>query len=556
MISHGVRRPPAEPEPAVQASRRARIAHATLLILSAVLLTACASTATPPVSPTHTRTAQHTTTLHVQAAATPSATATPVPSSTPTATVTPLPPTATATPLPPTPTPAPRPPTATATPVPPTPTATVVPPTPTPVPAVTVRRVQVVIQAYPYAAYTVAGEANGVSLLRLDWDAYNAANARPVARAFEALVMENEYLRLSILPELGGRIYEAVFKPTGHNLFYRNSVLKPTRWGHETQGWWLAAGGMEWCLPVEEHGYEWGVPWTYSIAQDATASTVTVWNTQGADRLRARVAITLRAGEALFTVAPRIDNPTGQSVRYQFWLNAMLSSGGTNHVSEATEFILPASEVTVHSTGDRTLPQEGQAMAWPLFGGRALNLYGTWRAWLGVFERPQGQRGYMGAYDNASGEGVLRIYPTQTAPGAKLFGSKGLDPQQWTDDGSSYFELHGGVTATFWDYATLAPGAALGWSEQWYPYTQIGPVVTANSAAALSLHAVQGGYRVGAVATRPGSGRLVLAVDGTEVWSQAVTLAPERPFVQTVNITTQGVTLRLEDGQGRVIVAQ
>ncbi len=416
------------------------------------------------------------------------------------------------------------------------------------------RRVQVVIQSYPYERYTVDAEAGGLHVVRLDWAAYEAANPRPAPRTLDAIVLENEYLRLSILPELGGRIYEAIFKPTGHNLFYRNPVLKPTRWGHETQGWWLAAGGMEWCLPIEEHGYEWGMPWLHTVAQEAASTTVTVWNTQGTDRLRARVSITLRAGEAFFTVAPRIENPTGQSIRYQFWLNAMLSSSGTNRVSDATEFILPVSEVTVHSTGDRTLPQEGQSMSWPVFGGRAMNLYGTWRAWLGVFERPRSQRGFMGAYDLAAGEGVLRIFPPDTATGAKLFGARGLDPQLWTDDGSSYFEIHGGVTPTFWDYATLAPGSAVGWSEQWYPYTQIGPAAAATPDGALSLQAAPGGYRVGAAATRLLSGRLVLSVNGQDVWAQPVTLAPDRPFAQMVTAAQGAAALRLEDATGSVVI--
>lgn len=532
-----------------------------LLVLAfcvAVSLAACGPTATPAPSPTPTRAAQHSPTLGVQVAGTPSATPTPTPPAS-TATLTPLPATATppphtatATPIPPTATPTatPRPPTA--TPRPPTPTATPVPPTP--VPAVTIRRTEIVIQTYPYESYLVPAEANGVAFARLDWDAYNAAGPKPAPRTFTAFIMENEYLRLTILPDLGGRIYEAIFKPTGHNMLYRNPVLKPTRWGHETQGWWLAAGGMEWCLPVEEHGYEWGTPWTYSIAQDATTSTLTVWNTQGSDRLRVRVAITLRAAESIFTVAPRIENPTGQAQRYQFWINAMLSSGGANRVSEATEFILPAGEVTVHSTGDRTLPQEGQAMSWPMFSGRAMNLYGTWRAWLGVFERPGSQRGFMGAYDYASGEGVLRIFPPEEAPGAKLFGAKGLDPQLWTDDGSSYFEMHGGATPTFWDDATLAPGERTGWTEYWYPFAQIGPAVAANTEAALSLQAEQGGYRVGAAATGGLSGRLILTVNGQDVWTQAVSLAPDRPFVGPVNITVGGATLRLEDEQGNVVI--
>ncbi len=546
---------------------------AIAMVLAAVLaiaIAACGPTPAPPASPSPVVTPRRSATLAAQAAATARATATiasSLPTSTARATESATPPQATTTSIPSAP-PATHSPTAPATTTrPPTATTAALPtltptveqrqPSPTALPpAVTVRRATITIAAYAYEPYLALVEAPAYHLQypRLNWDAFSAHAGRPTPRDFAAIILENEYLRLTVLPELGGRIYEVIFTPTGHSIFYKNAVLKPTRWGHETQGWWLAAGGIEWCLPVEEHGYEWGQEWDSEIAQTADQATVTVWDTRSADRLRARVAITLSAGRSYVTVSPRIENPTTQPVRYQFWLNAMLASGGTNHVSEATEFILPASEVTVHSTGDRTLPQAGQAMTWPMFGGRAMNLYGTWRSYLGVFARPQAQRGFVGIYDNASEEGVLRIYPPALAAGVKLFGGKGLDPLVWTDDGSTYVEIHGGVTPTFADYATLAAGAAVGWSEQWYPFAQIGPVVEANADAALSLQAVQGGYRLGVAVTAARSGRLVLAANGSIVWSQDVTLDPEHSFVQTVNTAAGGVTLRLEDRQGRVLV--
>ena len=195
-------------------------------------------------------------------------------------------------------------------------------------------------------------------------------------------------------------------------------------------------------------------------------------------------------------------------------------------------------------------------MSWPSYNGRALNLYATWKAYLGLFARPQAQRGFVGAYDHASGEGVLRIFPPDIAPGVKLFAGKGLDSGGWTDDGSTYFEIHGGVTPTFWDNATLAAGASIGWSERWYPFTQIGAVTEANDEGALSLQPVQGGYRLGAAVTTQRSGRLVLSANGREVWAQKVALAPEQPFVQTITTSTGGASLRLEDEQGHVVIGQ
>ena len=86
----------------------------------------------------------------------------------------------------------------------------------------------------------------------LDRAAYEGSNPEPKEVAYRTLVLENEYLRLTFLPDLGGRIYEVLYKPTGHVETYHNPVLKPSPWGPPEQGWWLAEAqqgrpGASWC---------------------------------------------------------------------------------------------------------------------------------------------------------------------------------------------------------------------------------------------------------------------------------------------------------------------
>ena len=200
---------------------------------------------------------------------------------------------------------------------------------------------------------------------RLDRGRYDPSRVED--RTYTLIVLENDYLKLSILPELGGRIYQAIFKPTSNNMFYQNPVIKPSPWGPLEMGWWLAAGGMEWGLPVEEHGYEWGTPWQYAISDLADGARVAVWDTDADDRLRAMVAITLLDDQALFHVAPSIENPTDQPIDYKFWLNAMLAPGPDNSPSADLHFIMPGDQATVHSAGDPRLPKAGEGMSWPVY---------------------------------------------------------------------------------------------------------------------------------------------------------------------------------------------
>jgi hypothetical protein len=309
-------------------------------------------------------------------------------------------------------------------------------------------------------------QASGVPFKRLNWPAYEASGPTPAPRRFTAVVLENDTLQLTVLPELGGRLYRAIHKPTGRDVFYLNPVLKPTRWGPAQQGWWLAAGGLEWAFPVDEHGLEWGTPWEYATSRTANGVAVTLWDSRAADRLRAKVTIGLPDGGAGFTLAIVLENPTSTPRRYQFWINAMLSGPG-NRVSAETSFLLPTDQVIVHSTDDLTLPPPRGLIPWPNAQGRDLTRYANWRGWLGIFAvTPAGRQG---AYDATSKLGILRTYPPEVARGAKLFAGKGLSPNLWTDDGSTYFELWGGPNRTFFpeDDLTLAPAASLEWTETW-----------------------------------------------------------------------------------------
>ncbi len=150
-------------------------------------------------------------------------------------------------------------------------------PTPTPTPTrpgggVNYRVTEITLPTYPYATFLreiTDPNLGDYPVTVLDRAAYEAANPRPVPTKHRLIVLENRYLRLGILPDLGGRIYEATFKPTGNNEFYSNPVVKPTNWGPPNPpypsgaNWWLATGGLEWGFPVEEHGYEFGKPWGF-----------------------------------------------------------------------------------------------------------------------------------------------------------------------------------------------------------------------------------------------------------------------------------------------------
>ncbi|HSN74708.1 MAG TPA: DUF5107 domain-containing protein [Anaerolineae bacterium] len=428
---------------------------------------------------------------------------------------------------------------------------------------VQVYEIELTIPTYPYAAFTT--EATNAqynwSYRRFDAAAYEASNPQPTATAYRGVVLENEYLRLVLLPDLGGRIYQVIFKPTGSNQLYQNPVIKPSPWGPAEQGGWLAVGGIEWGLPVAEHGYAWGDRWghiTTPFGPDAAGVTLFM---PYEEHLRAEVDVILRAGEAAFTLRPRIVNPTAQAVSYQFWLDAMLAPGPNNQPGPNLRFILPTSQVTVHSRGDDFLPAAQQAMSWPVYSGVDFSRLGAWNDWLGVFERPAAHGPFAGVYDPDVDEGMVRVFPPAATPGSKIFAmgyAAPIDPGVYTDDRSAYVELHGGVSPTYWDQATLAAGATYTWQETWFPVAGIGGVSYADGSGAVSLARQGDTLAVGLFPVRAVQGRVEVAVDGQTVLDEPATLSPAQPWRRDLalsDIVGKGrVAVRLFDQSGVLVI--
>lgn len=375
----------------------------------------------------------------------------------------------------------------------------------------------------------------------------------PIApRVYEALVLENSFVSITLLPELGGRIYRWVDKQTGHHLLYENPVIKPTSWGY--RGWWLSTGGIEWSFPVDEHGLNEWRPWVYEVTQQGDTVAVTVSDVESRTGMQVGATITLDAQHSYIKIEPWAVNITSQPHEYQLWLNGMFTLGGL-HVSGQTEFIFPTHQVMVHSTGDAALPPPGEWMDWPVYEGRDMSRYDNWQAYLGFFA-PNLDYPFTGLYDHEVHQGMARVFAPDGPVGHKIFAPKNLPPEMWTDGDSDYMEMWSGATPTFWDYAPLMPDERVEWVEYWYPVIYLGSFQYANQHAALRLVEIGDEVAVGVAVTTHTTGQLTLWLDDEAVASWPMGLYPGQPFQvswpQPVGST--GVwRLTLMDHQGNLL---
>ncbi len=368
--------------------------------------------------------------------------------------------------------------------------------------------------------------------------------------SYRAIVLENAYVRVTVLPELGGRVYSWVDKTTGRAIAYSNPVIKPTPWGY--RGWWLATGGIEWCLPTDEHGLNEYRPWDVITSTNA----ITVSDHEDRTGLDVTVTLSLDSAHNYLIIQPQIANHTGAAQDFKFWLNAMLAFSN-NHVADSTHLIMPTTLAEIHSTGDPRLPAPYTVIDWPIYNSIDLSVVGNLQGWLGVFAYPNASASFAGAYDTAADFGVARIFPTLFARGVKFFTGRGLDSSIWTDDDSAYFELWGGVSPTFADQATLASGATLSWTERWYPVSGLGGRYDyANELATLRLDDQGSSVQVGvATSINLSNARIKLWRNQQVAAEWTVTLGPGEPANLTWQPGGGALGLQLLDAGG-VVLAQ
>ncbi len=456
----------------------------------------------------------------------------------------------------------------------PLPTAsTLIEPTFTPSPPITpesalkVYRTTITLPTYPFRDYLVEqiDPAYNMPVFYFDRAAFEVAAPTPTPVDYTGVVLENAYLRLTFLPELGGRLYSAIVKRTGQEIFYHNKVVKPSRYGilqPSEANWWLATGGMEWAYPTQEHGYRWGVPWAYEVTQTAGQATITL-SDLAPDRVGVSVQVTLLADSALFIVTPRLVNTGSMAAPIQFWTNAALSlSSGT--MSSQTRFVIPVEEITIHSRGAEgwTISDAHSQAPWPIVdstGATDLRDYTQWASYLGFFI-PNMAAPFMGAYNPEANLGVARLIEPGTVPGNKLFAFSASFPyRDYTDDDSQYFEIWGGANTGFWPENDIAvpPGGELRWQERWWPLAGLGGLTWANDRAA--IHLVQSGdtYSLSALVSRPTQGTLTILAGETPILTESFWATPAEvqqwPF--SISMPDGPVQVRLVDRTGSVLLA-
>lgn len=340
-------------------------------------------------------------------------------------------------------------------------------------------------------------------------------------RTYDAYFLENEYLRIMVLPELGGRVQMAVDKTNEYHFVYYNRVIKPALVG--LAGPWIS-GGIEFNWPQHHRPSTFHPVDVDIVANDDGTSTVWCHEIEHMSGTEGMHGFTLYPGKAYLEVRVQLYNRNATPKSFLWWANPAV------HVDDNHQSIFPPDVYAVMDHGKRDVSSfpiaTGEYYKVDYRPGTDISRYKnipvptSYMAYQSVYD-------FVGSYDHGHQAGLLHIANHHIAPGKKQwtwgcgdFG-KAWD-RQLTDEDGPYVELMCGVyTDNQPDFSWLDPGEEKAFSQFFMPYKGVGLIKNASIDAAVGVEINSNELVVRVYTTaEQNQARIVVSVGESTLWSQ------------------------------------
>ncbi len=376
-------------------------------------------------------------------------------------------------------------------------------------------------------------------------------------RNYTAVFLENRYLRIMLLPELGGRVQMALDKTNGYHFIYYNQVIKPALVG--LTGPWLS-GGIEFNWP-QHHRPSTFEPVDYRIDDNLDGSK-TVWFSEIEQMFHTKgmAGFTLYPDRAYLEIQVQLYNRTELPQTFLWWANPAV------HVNDDYQTVFPPDVYAVMDHGKRdvsTFPiATGTYYKVDYAPGTDISRYKnipvptSYMAYHSDFD-------FLGCYDHGKQAGMLHVANHHTVPGKKQWTWGNGDfgrawDRQLTDSDGPYIELMcGAYTDNQPDFSWLQPGEEKRFTQVFMPFKQIGAPKNASREAALNLELVDNGVKIGVYVSWPRTVRVELAAGEHTLYRRELALSPEQSLIETIPLDepVSPPTLRLSvwDGSRQIL---
>jgi hypothetical protein len=333
-----------------------------------------------------------------------------------------------------------------------------------------------------------------------------------VDRRFDSYVLENRYLKVTLVPGFGGRIVSIIYKPTGHEQLYRTEVGVPygMKGGTFYYDWMMVYGGIFPTFPDPEHGKTWLKPWDFKIVKQSAGEVTVSMSLKddfaysaapgrfrpGSTGIEATTYVTLKAGRAALDTRVVLKNLQDKAIDYEYWTCTTLAPGSDPKHPKATggaEIIAPIEAYTTPrwsanlADGDKSLGP-GQSRF------EKLRYFRNWPI-LGIaYAAPDMQGGnFWGVINHDNEEGIIRIADNTVTPGLKMWTwgypsfTHETDARKDPDPQRPYVELWAGVSDQFFHSARFPALSEVPVPETYSPTVGMSNVTDANENMLVNL---------------------------------------------------------------------
>ncbi|RED61779.1 DUF5107 domain-containing protein [Cohnella lupini] len=379
---------------------------------------------------------------------------------------------------------------------------------------------------------------------------------------YRMVILENEFVRIEIMPELGGRIYRALDKTNDYDFVYYNRVIKPALVG--LAGPWIS-GGIEFNWPQHHRPNTYG-PVEYRLSENEDGSA-TVWISE-IDRMygtKVTAGFTLHPGKAYLEISAQLYNRTAEPQTFLWWANPAVA------VNDHTQSVFPPDVTAVFDHGKRDVSR------FPIATGTYYKMDYSAGVDISRYRNIPVPTSYMayksdynfvGGYDHGVQAGLLHVANHHVSPGKKQWTwGNGEFGQAWdrnlTDEDGPYIELMTGVfTDNQPDFTWLQPYEEKNFTQYFMPYKDIGVVKNATIDAAINLEIDEKSRQatVWAYATSSFKGAVVELKGKTRVYlREEAELSPVTTFKSVVTLDegdlAHDLKLTVRDAKGTLLVS-
>jgi len=361
-------------------------------------------------------------------------------------------------------------------------------------------------------------------------------------RTYKALFLENEYLKVTCLPELGGRLHSVFDKTEKKEMFHLNDVIKPGMIA--MRGAWVS-GGVEWNAGPQGHTVTILSPVDALIGRNADGSAyLEISNLEKSLRTCWTARVTLHPGKAYLDEQIRIFNPTDAISPYYFWnCTAFPNRPGTR-------FIYPMTLGTDHNGV--------KFFTWPVHEGKDISWLKNYETSASVFA-VDCVFDFFGAYDIDVDRGIVQVADHHELSGKKAWTWGNWDfglvsQKNLTDNDGPYIEVQSGPLPTQSDYGMLLPRQEVSWREWWYPVHGLGEgfeYATKDIAVQTIREENQLQLRIYGTANFPSAICTLSRADKT-LLKKTIDLTPQNPQILTLYKEPKSsvdVTIKTREGQ-------